>query len=149
MVQSLIHCFTIIIGWPWKMDNVGLNSGNCILVTSGNISVKKRPCGSISFTCARRCYIFRSGLRSGRSPPLATSSSLTASSTLHRPRSCRLPPSCWLSLLWPLPLPCSPLFGCGFFCCCSCCGLSGSYSWCSQCSCGCCGGQWFPSNSKS
>ena len=34
------------------MDNVGLNSGNCILVTSGNISVKKSPCGgSISFTC--------------------------------------------------------------------------------------------------
>ena len=34
------------------MDNVGLNSGNCILVTSGDISVKKSPCGgSISFTC--------------------------------------------------------------------------------------------------
>ena len=39
------------------MDNVGLNSCNCILVTSGNISVKKRPCGSISFTCAQMLHI--------------------------------------------------------------------------------------------
>lgn len=42
------------------MDNVGLNSGNCILVTSGNISVKKSPCGSISFTCgAQMLYIIQ------------------------------------------------------------------------------------------
>ena len=42
------------------MDNAGLNSGNCILVTSGNISVKKSPCGSISFTCgAQMLYIIQ------------------------------------------------------------------------------------------
>ena len=94
------------------MDNVGLNSGNCILVTSGNISVRKSPCGSISFTCAQMLHIqvrfaqqqfasFGHLFFSDRFFDSAPSPIVTASSFVSIPSSLT-PSSSLLSFFWLL-----------------------------------------------